>query len=56
MANFAEIDANNVIIRVLVVDDQQAHRGQEFLAEELNLGGTWLQIEIIADEAALLLS
>lgn len=43
MAHFAEIDQNNVVLRVLVVPDEQEHRGQEFLAEDLNLGGTWIQ-------------
>jgi hypothetical protein len=43
MAHFAEIDSNNVVIRVLVVDDTQEHRGQEFLADDVGLGGTWIQ-------------
>ena len=43
MAHFAEIDENNIVIRVVVVDDSQQHRGQEFLAEDLELGGRWVQ-------------
>jgi hypothetical protein len=43
MAHFAEIDSDNKVLRVLVVDNTQEHRGQEFLAEELGLGGTWIQ-------------
>ena len=43
MAHFAEIDENNIVLRVLVVDNSQEHRGQEFLADELGLGGTWIQ-------------
>lgn len=43
MAHFAEIDENNVVQRVLVVPDEQEHRGQEFLANDLKLGGTWIQ-------------
>lgn len=43
MAHFAEIDQNNIVIRILVVPDEQEHRGQEFLANDLNLGGTWIQ-------------
>jgi len=43
MAHFAEIDSNNKVIRVLVVDNSQEHRGQEFLANDLGLGGTWIQ-------------
>ena len=43
MAHFAQIDENNIVIQVVVVDDSQQHRGQEFLAEDLRLGGTWIQ-------------
>jgi len=41
MAHFAEIDENNIVTRVLVVGDDQEDRGQEFLADDLGLGGTW---------------
>jgi hypothetical protein len=43
MAHFAEIDENGVVLRVLVVPDAEEHRGQEFLADDLGLGGTWVQ-------------
>lgn len=43
MAHFAEIDENNIVIRVLVVADEHEDRGQEFLADDLGLGGTWIQ-------------
>ena len=43
MAHFAEIDENNIVLRVLVVANEQEHRGQEFLAQDLGLGGTWIQ-------------
>jgi hypothetical protein len=43
MAHFAEIDSDNKVLRVLVIDNSQEHRGQEFLANDLGLGGTWLQ-------------
>ncbi len=43
MAHFAKIDENNKVIEVLVVDNSQEHRGQEFLAVDCNLGGTWIQ-------------
>ena len=43
MAHFAEINGDNVVVRVLVVPDTQEHRGQEFLADDLGLGGTWVQ-------------
>ena len=43
MAHFAEIDSNNIVLCVLVVPNEQEHRGQEFLAGDLGLGGTWIQ-------------
>lgn len=43
MAHFAEIDSNGLVQRVLVVADEQEDRGQEFLANDLGLGGTWLK-------------
>jgi hypothetical protein len=43
MAHFAQIDTNNVVIRVLVVPDEQETRGQEFLANDLLLDGKWIQ-------------
>jgi hypothetical protein len=41
MAHFAEIDNAGIVLRVLVVDNDQENRGQEFLADDLGLGGTW---------------
>ena len=43
MAHFAEINSQNLVLRVLVVPDEEQHRGQEFLASDLKLGGTWIQ-------------
>ena len=43
MAHFAEINSSNIVTRVLVVDDSRQHRGQEFLANDIGLGGTWIQ-------------
>lgn len=43
MAHFAQIDENNIVTQVLVVPDREEHRGQDFLANDLNLGGTWVQ-------------
>jgi hypothetical protein len=43
MAHFAEIDNNNTVLRVLVVDNSLEHRGADFLANDLGLGGTWIQ-------------
>jgi len=41
MAHFAEIDSAGVVLRVLVVPDDQEDRGQEYLADDLGLGGIW---------------
>jgi hypothetical protein len=43
MAHFAEIDENNIVKQVLVVDNSLEHRGADFLANDLGLGGTWIQ-------------
>lgn len=43
MAHFAEIDSDNIVVRVLVVPDDAEDRGQDYLANDLNLGGTWVQ-------------
>jgi hypothetical protein len=43
MAHFAEVDENNVVLRVLVVPDNQEHRGHDFLSGDLGLGGIWVQ-------------
>ena len=40
MAHWAEIDANNIVIRVLVGDNNASDEGQSFM--EL-LGGTWIK-------------
>jgi len=41
MAHFAEIDENNIVIRVLVTDNNMLNEGYEWLIE--NLGGRWVQ-------------
>jgi hypothetical protein len=43
MAHFARIDESSIVTDVVVVDNLEEHRGQEFLAEDCNLGGTWIQ-------------
>jgi hypothetical protein len=43
MSHFAEIDDRNIVTRVLVVPDEQEHRGQEYLAQDVGLGGRWIQ-------------
>jgi len=42
MAYFAEVN-NGEVVRVLAVSDDDQHRGQDFLANDLGLGGTWIQ-------------
>lgn len=46
MAHFAEVDQDNKVVRVVVVPNEQEHRGHEYLANDLRLGGTWLQTSI----------
>ena len=43
MAHFAEVDSNNIVLRVLKVPNEQEARGQDFLTTDLGLGGTWVQ-------------
>jgi len=43
MAHFAEIDDQNVVLRVLVVSDEFEDCGEDYLANELGLGGKWIQ-------------
>lgn len=43
MAHFAKIGSDNIVCEILVIPDDQEHRGQEFLANDLGLGGTWLK-------------
>lgn len=41
MAHFAEIDENNIVLRVLVTDNDFPNEGYDWLIE--NLGGRWIQ-------------
>lgn len=41
MSHFAEIDAENKVIRVLVGDNSMPNEGHDWIIE--NLGGTWIQ-------------
>ena len=43
VAHFAQIDENNIVTQVLVVPDNAEDRGQDYLANDLGLGGTWVQ-------------
>ena len=42
MAHFAQIDETNTVVQVVVVPNEQEHRGNEYL-NELGLTGTWIQ-------------
>lgn len=42
MAHFAEIE-NGKVVRVLVVANEFEAQGQDYLANQLGLGGTWIQ-------------
>lgn len=46
MAHFARVNDNNIVEEVLVVPDSEEHRGEEFLAVDLGLGGRWIQASI----------
>jgi hypothetical protein len=41
MSHFAEIDENNIVLRVLVGDNDLPDEGKSWFEE--NLGGTWVQ-------------
>ena len=42
MTNFALIE-NNVVTNIAVVPQEQAHRGSDYMANDLGLGGTWVE-------------
>lgn len=43
MAHFAEIDSQGKVLRVLVIDNLLESDGQNYLANVLGLGGTWIK-------------
>lgn len=43
MSHFAEVNQAGIVLRVLVVPDDEEGRGQQYLADDLLLGGTWVQ-------------
>lgn len=46
MAHFAEINEDNVVIRTIVINNDDAdteEAGKDFIANTLNLSGTWLK-------------
>jgi|14_taG_2_1085336.scaffolds.fasta_scaffold00324_25 hypothetical protein len=42
MAHFVQLDKNNQVTEVVVVPNEEEHRGEEFL-HELGLEGSWVQ-------------
>jgi hypothetical protein len=42
MAHFAQV-TDGIVVSVLVVPDDQEHRGSDYLAVDLGLGGIWYQ-------------
>lgn len=47
MSHFAEIDKNNIVLRVLVGDNNLPNEGYDWFVE--NLGGTWIQTSFNAN-------
>jgi len=43
MAHFAEINSDNVVVRVLKVPDEQQARGHDYLTTDIGLSGIWIQ-------------
>jgi len=43
MAHFAEINDNNIVLRVLVVPDEEEHRGQDYLSQDIGISGRWIK-------------
>jgi hypothetical protein len=41
MSHWAELDANNIVLRVTVGDNNEIDEGYQWLLD--NLGGTWVQ-------------
>lgn len=43
MAHFARIDENNLVVDVVVVPNDEEHRGYDFLVNDLGMPGQWIQ-------------
>ena len=43
MAHFAKIDENNIVVEVIKIPNDQEHRGQDFINNDLKLEGSWIQ-------------
>ena len=42
MTNFALVE-NNIVTNIAVVPQEQAHRGADYMANDLGLGGLWVE-------------
>ena len=51
MAHWAEIDENNIVVRVTVGDDNDADQGYQWLVD--NLGGTWIRTSSDSQDFAI---
>lgn len=43
MTYYAEINDKNLVVRVLLIPEDQAQRGNDYLANDMGLGGKWLE-------------
>lgn len=43
MAHFAQIDENNIVVKVLVIPDEEEHRGEDYITNDLGIEGKWLK-------------
>jgi hypothetical protein len=43
MAHFAKVGDDNIVTQVVVVANEIEDRGEEFLSQDLGLGGRWVQ-------------
>lgn len=43
MAHFAQINQDNIVTNIIVIDNKHESDGQEFISNELGLGGIWVQ-------------
>jgi len=46
MAHFAKVNENNIVEEVIVISNDVEHRGAEFIVQELNKPGNWIQCSV----------
>jgi hypothetical protein len=42
MAHFAKIE-NNIVTNIIIIPNEEEHRGQDYINNDMNIEGTWLQ-------------